>query len=333
MQAANMASLAPTRFKASKTMTQVQPRLQAPFNGLTQTNVTGYVTSGIKERFRSYFLRYPNSTATKACLYLHLHYAKYGQIARNVKSELKRTYDLSYVKADSQNGLVTVHRQLFYVVGGLPVDVIRVLEPLAVQGLRGWYASRNRNRQLNFKSGSIFIRVLPVSRRCEVLSRIRDRRIDEVRSDFENILAVSLCGKMQGDYDPDFIAKQMKDRLVASERHKRFYIGATPFWEIRYYQTTLGLVFKKDLSETADQVETVESIPPWVPQLMDAFMGLGKEVLSLRLEIVSLRNRLRPDEFGNGNVGEPKMSEAAEAFEFIHSTQLHEHSGRLRGLR
>lgn len=234
-------------------------------------------------------------------MHLNLPYRKYGQVARNVKCELNKTYDgLGYVKADGQSGLVSVHRQLFWVVGGVPMDVVRVLQDLAARGDRGWYASRNRNRQLNFKSDSVFVRVLPVSRRCEVLSRIRDRKLVEIRGDLDSILAKSLSGLLPVDYDADYIASQVTSRLVPSDRHRRFMIPPAPSWEVKHYQTTLGLIIKRDGSEKVGELEVEESTPPWVSQLIDAVIVLGAEVRQLllaMLEFKSLqeRNRLRPE--------------------------------------
>jgi hypothetical protein len=222
-------------------------------------------------------------------------------MARNVKCELNKTYDgLGYVKADGQSGLVSVHRQLFWVVGGVPMGVVRVLQDLAMKGGRGWYASRNRNRQLNFKSDSVFVRILPVSRRCEVLSRIRDRKLVDVRGDLVAILEQSLSGLLSVDYDAAYIASQMASRLVPSDRHRRFLISPVPFWEVKHYQSTLGLVIKRDHSEKAGALEVEESTPPWVSQLIDAIVALSSQVADLLLAMLELRslqerNRLRPE--------------------------------------
>lgn len=85
-----------------------------------QSAVSANVTEGVVERLRTYFLRHPNSRPKSACRAVGLDPRRYGATARVVKYRVRKMWGGANIQADPLKSLTSVHRQSFYVVGGVP---------------------------------------------------------------------------------------------------------------------------------------------------------------------------------------------------------------------
>jgi hypothetical protein len=209
-----------------------------------------------------------------------------------VKCRVRKTWDGANVQGDPVAALTSVHRQLWHLQGGIPESVLQVLINLAGKGFNRndlWYFSRNQNRQMNYRSKELAIRVLPTTRRLEVLSRVPGIKGVEVRQKFEKILFATLNGRLPLDHDASYIANHLSWKLVPIERHRRFEFPAGPYYKLRYYEHTLGLVIQHDLSEGVNEQEAIEKIPPWILDLLHAFELMAECQRETKKEVGQLR--------------------------------------------
>jgi len=241
--------------------------------------ISANVTEGVIEKLKAYFLRYPNSRPRFACRALHLDPKRYGATARVVKSRVRKTWGGANIQADPLEALTSVHRQLWYLKGGVPIgSILSALMAAAEAGLKQddvWYVSSNQNRQLNYRSQLLAIRVLPTTHRLEILCRIPGTRGADVRDEFQRILNSTLEGRLPQDWIASRIAKELSWKLVPKERHRRFEFPPGPYYKNRFYEDTFGLVIQNDLSECVNEQEAIEKIPSWIPNLLQALERLA----------------------------------------------------------
>ena len=265
-----------------------------------QDAVSTNVAEGLIDRFRNYFLRYPKSKPKYACMALHLDPKRYGATARVVKSRVNRMWGGANVQADTLEALTSVHRQLWYLKGGVPSGpVLSAFMAAAEMGLKqdnAWYVSNNQNRQLNYRSRLLAIRILPSTRRLEVLCRIPGTRGIDVREEFQRVLFSGLDGRLPSDYEARHIAEELSWKLVPKERHRRFEFPPGPYYKIRYYEDTLGLVIQHDLSERANEQEAIERIPAWIPDVLQVLERLADHQREMAKNIKQLRDILVHDQ-------------------------------------
>jgi hypothetical protein len=239
-------------------------------------NISANETRPIKT-LRNYFLRYPNSKPSSACEALNLT-KKYWPTARVVKHRIKKTWSGVNVMGDLQKS--QTHRQLWYLMGGVPDGA--VLDALIRAARAGcnrpnqWFNSGNRNGQLNFRSDKLALRILPSTRRLEVLSRIHMTGI-EIQEAFREILFSSLAGQLTEGYNVEHIAKELASKLVPKEKHHRFKFPSGGYWKVRYYEDSLGLIIQRDSSEGLNEIEILENTPPWIQQLIDCIRKLAED--------------------------------------------------------
>jgi hypothetical protein len=241
--------------------------------------ISANVTEGVIEKLRTYFLRYPNSKPRFACKALHLDPKRYGATARVVKSRVRKTWGGANIQADTLEALTSVHRQLWYLKGGVPSGpVLSAFVMAAEKGMKQddtWYVSNNQNGQLNYRSRLLAIRILPSTRRLEVLCRIPGTRGTDVREEFQGILVSALEGRLPPDYEAHHLAEELSWKLAPKERHRRFEFPPGPYYRNRFYEDTFGLVIQNDLSEGVNQQEAIEKIPSWIPNLLQALERLA----------------------------------------------------------
>jgi hypothetical protein len=271
--------------------------------------ISANVTVGVIEKLRTYFLRYPDSGPRFACRALHLDPKRYGATARVVKSRVRKTWGGANIQGDTLEALTSIHRQLWYLEGGVPGgSVLSALIDLAGRGRNQddtWYFSNNQNRQLNYRSQYLAIRVLPTTRRLEVLCRMPKMNGIDVRQKFEGILYSTLKGHLPLDHDASHIARDLSSRLVPVERHRRFEFPPGPHYKIRYYEDTLGLVIQHEASETMNEQEAIEKIPPWIPDLIHVTARLAEYQKETRRELQQLKElvmRQQHEPNANANV-------------------------------
>ena len=254
--------------------------------------VSANVTERLIERLREYFLRYPNSKPRMACLALHLDPRRYGATARVVKSRVRKTWGGANVQGDSLEALTSTHRNVWYLVGGVPNGpVLSALIDAAKHGINRddtWYRSNNQNQQLNYRSQYLVIRVLPTTRRLEVLVRVAGLSGVQLREVFEQVLYSTLKGRLPEDHDASHVASDLSWKLAPKERHRRFEFPPGPHYKLRFYEDTLGVVFQHDLSETMNEQEAIEKTPPWILELIRALERLAERQRELALKVQEL---------------------------------------------
>jgi len=261
-----------------------------------QNAVSTNVTEGIIDKLRNYFLRYPKSKPKYACVALHLDPKRYGATARVVKSRVKRMWGGANIQGDLLEALTSVHRQLWYLKGGVPSGpVLSAFMAAAEIGLKqdnAWYVSNNQNRQLNYRSRLLAIRILPSTRRLEVLCRIPRTRGTDVREEFQRILLSGLDGRLPSDYEARHVAEGLSWKLVPKERHRRFEFPPGPYFKLRFHEDTLGLVIQHDLSEKVNELEVIEKIPPWIQDVIHCMERLAEHQRDLAKNVEELKNYL-----------------------------------------
>ena len=255
-------------------------------------SVSANVTEGVIEKLRTYFLRYPNSRPSFACMVLHLDRKRYCATARVVKSRVRKTWGGANIQGDTLQALSSVHRQVWYLKGGVPSGpVLSALLDAARRGMNRddtWYFSNNQNRQLNFRSQYLAIRILPTTRRLEVLCRMSGMTGIQVRERFEEVLFSSLTGRLSQDHDASHIARDLSWKLVPKERHRRFEFPPGPYYKLRFYEDTHGLVIQHDASEAVNEQEVIEKNPAWIPDLYHAIARLAEQIREMRREFQQL---------------------------------------------
>jgi hypothetical protein len=174
----------------------------------------------------------------------------------------------------------------------VPEIVLGILVDVASKGFNRndvWYFSSNQNRQLNFRSRELAIRVLPTTRRLEVLGRIAGMKGSEVREKFEKILCSTLRGRLPASHDVSYVANHLSWKLTPIERHRRFEFPAGPYYRLRFYEDTLGLVIQHDLSEHVNEQEAIEKIPSWIPGILEALERLAEHQRNIVRELRQLK--------------------------------------------
>lgn len=242
-------------------------------------HISANVTEGVIERLKTYFLRYPNSRPKYACISLHLDPKHYGATARVVKSRVRKAWGGANIQADTLEALTSLHRQVWYLQGGVPAGpVLSAFLDIARNGCNRdntWFFSNNQNRQLNFRSDKLAIRILPSTRRLEILCRTQGINGMEVRKEFERILYSTLTNRLPPDHDALCIARDLSLKIVPKERHRRFVFPPGPYYKLRFYENSLGLILQHDLSESMNEQEAIEKIPPWIRDLIQVVIRLG----------------------------------------------------------
>jgi hypothetical protein len=76
-------------------------------------------------------------------------------------------------------------------------------------------------------------------------------------------------------------------KLVPKERHRRFEIHSGPYYKVRYYEDSIGLIVLHDLSEGANEFEVIEKTPPWILELIRC-MELMSDILRELIHEVKL---------------------------------------------
>lgn len=261
-----------------------------------QNGASANVTEGLIDRLRNYFLRYPKSKPKHACMALHLDPKRYGPTARVVKSRVKKMWGGANIQGDLLHTLTSVHRQLWYLKGGVPSGPIlsAIMEAAETGSKRDntWYVSNNQNGQLNYRSQLLAIRILPSTRRLEVLCRVLGTRGTDVREEFERILVSALEGRLPPDYEAHHVAEGLSWKLVPKERHRRFEFPPGPYYRNRYYEDTFGLVIQHDLSERMNEQEAIEKIPTWILNVLQALERLAYYQRETAKSIAQLRDTL-----------------------------------------
>lgn len=267
--------------------------------------VSANATEGLIDRLRNYFLKYPNSKPKYACMALHLDPKRYGATARVVKSRVRRMWGGANVQGDVLEALTSVHRQLWYLKGGVPSGaVLSAFMVAAETGLKqdnAWYVSNNQNGQLNYRSRLLAIRILPSTRRLEVLCRIPGTRGTDVREEFQRILVSALEGRPSSDYEARHVAEELSWKLVPKERHRRFEFPPGPYYRNRFYEDTLGVVIQHDLSEGTNEQEAIEKIPAWILDVLQALERLAYCQRETMKEVKELKDFQAPQQRPNIN--------------------------------
>jgi len=249
-------------------------------------SVSANLTDGVVEKLRAYFFRYPNTRPKSACRAVNLDPRRYAATARVIKHRVRKMWGGANVQADPLRSLSAVHRQLFYLCGGVPYGpILDAMVRIAKSGCNRenvWFFSNNQNRQLNFRCRELAIRILPTTRRLEVLCRVQGMPATEIREKFRDIMSLTLSGHLPADYDIPHVAEQLAWKLIPIERHRRFEFPAGPHYRLRFYENTFGLVIQHDLSENMNQQEAIEKIPPWILDLIQAIERLSEDQRELK---------------------------------------------------
>jgi hypothetical protein len=126
----------------------------------------------------------------------------------------------------------------------------------------------------------------------------------EVREEFERILFSGLNDRLPDDHDAAHVARDLSYKLAPKEVHRRFVIPPGPYYKLRFYEDTLGLVILRDLSEHMNEQEAIEKMPPWISDVLDAVdrMASGQREIVNVLQQVKRVLLQRQKANVNGNV-------------------------------
>jgi hypothetical protein len=124
----------------------------------------------------------------------------------------------------------------------------------------------------------------------EVLCRIPGARGIDVREEFQRVLFSGLDGRLPSDYEARHIAEELSWKLVPKERHRRFEFPPGPYYKLRYYEDSLGLVIQHDLSEGTNEQEAIENIPTWILSVLQAIERLAYYQRETTKEVKELKD-------------------------------------------
>ena len=223
------------------------------------------VSTNIKE----YFWKYPHSRAKECCRVLGLSFELYGGRTRKIKHDLSK-WKQSVTPVTDENGrplkpLAGIHREEYRFREPVHVGYVAFLREKA-QSCRAkgaWYRSTNRNRQLEYFSDDVSIRVYPKSGTCRILPR-RRMMFEELRVCVDDAFANALptTTVLSDSY------KHMIEGLITASRHRVFHVGPIAPFRVDSYRNSLGLSILSDASHP-EHLEIHENWPPWIPILME----------------------------------------------------------------
>ncbi len=252
--------------------------MSSPCSNIRKNGVNANVTRGVMDRFYSYFLRYPESRPSDACIAIHLNPSGYAATARVAKCRIRKQWAGANVRADPLVSLTSTHRLRLRLLGGVPGPLLDAFLDAARSGWNTqdtWFPSSNQNRQINFRNQAIAIRILPSTRFLEVLCRKPGMTGLEVREHFRRVVVSTLQGRLPANHDLLHVANDLAHKLVPVERHRRFTFPASPYYKLEFYRYTLGLVIQHDLSERTNEQEVIETVPLWIPDLLQCIKQMA----------------------------------------------------------
>jgi len=220
---------------------------------------------GVTRELRSFFWKYPHSSAKECCTNLGLDYNTYKKMCWRIKSETKKR-----LEGKVQGRVLNSHRLEFRTDKPLERGVVGVVEFEALRRtpLKGdskpfdeWYVIPNRNRQLQFVNSFVSIRVFPKSGTCRVLPR--------QRMDFESLKVHVQNAFFKAGLDLR-VCEVLSTKLEPHTQDKVFKVGPVTPFQIDYYRKPLGITIKADGSHP-EHIEVSEDWPSWIKPLLSAF--------------------------------------------------------------
>jgi hypothetical protein len=232
----------------------------------------------VTNRVRSFFFRFPHSSAKECCRHLDIPYKKYRNLCWRIKSETKQLLE---GKVEARVHVPLKHREELRV--DLPREVVdsvvfeagrRRPGKADVKPFGEWYVAPNRNRMMLLRNDYLTIRVFPRSGTCRILLA-KSMPYEWIKTSVQDALFkagvdLRVCEKLSETVEP-------------KSRSRIFKVGQVTPFKIDFYKEPLGVTIKADESHQ-DFIEVDEDWPTWIKPLLAAMAKHTEALEALRMK-------------------------------------------------